>query len=103
MPEQVGRCDNEAVSFRVHGFEGDERPDVPCQDTDSSSVPLSFTIPNLLFVIDNSVVCDLRVFLATVGDEQTVLLAIASFVGRGITGLLDDGDEPIESIDFLCV
>ena len=37
------------------------------------------------------------------GDEQTVLLTIASFVDHGITGSLDDGDEPIEPIDFLCM
>ena len=67
------------------------------------SIPLSFTIPDLLFVVDDSVVCDFGVFRATVGDEQTVLLTIACFVNCGITGLLNDGDEFIESIDFLFV
>ena len=103
MPEQVGRCDNQAVSFGVHGFESDERPDIPRQDTDSPSVLLPFTLPDLFFVVNDSMVCDFGVFRATVGDEQTVLLTIAGFVGRGITGFLNDGDELIESIDFLCI
>lgn len=48
-------------------------------------------------------VCDLGVFFATVGDEQTVFLTMSGFVDRGIAGLLDYGGELIESIDFLWV
>lgn len=99
----MGSCDNQAVSFGIGGFESDEGSDVPCSNADTSSIPLSFAIPNLFFVIEDSVVCDFGVFRATVGDEQTMLLTVSSFVDRGVASFLDDGGELIESIDFLCV
>ena len=69
MPEQVGCCNDQPVSFRVHGFESDNGPDVLRSDAGASSVPLSFTIPDLFFIVEDSVVCDFRIFRATVGDE----------------------------------
>ena len=48
-------------------------------------------------------VCGLRVFRATEGDEQTVLFTMSGFVDCSITGFLDDGGEVVEPIDFLCV
>lgn len=103
MPEQMSRRDNQAASFRVRGFESDERPDVLCSDASASSISLSFAIPDLLFIVEDGVICNFRVFRAAVGDEQTVLLAMPGFVDRGIAGFLENRGEFLESIDFLCV
>jgi hypothetical protein len=103
MPEQMGRRDNQAASFGVRGFESDERPDVLCSDASASSVSLSFAIPDLFFVIEDGVICNFRVFRPTVGDEQTMLLAMSGFVDRGVAGFLENRGEFLESIDFLCI
>jgi len=102
MPEQVGRCDDQAISFGVRGFESGEGPDVLCSDAAASSVPLSFAVPNLFVIIENYVVCDFGIFRVTVCDEQAVLLAMSGFVDRGVTGVREDGGELLKLINFLC-
>lgn len=103
MPEQVGRCDDQATSFGVCGFESDKRPDVLCSEADASSVCLSLAFPNFFFIVEDSVVCNVGVFRATVGNEQAVLLTMSGFVDGGVSRFLDDRDELFESIDFLCI
>lgn len=97
----MGRCDDQAVSFGVDGFESDERSDILRSVAGTSSVPLLFAIPNLFFVVEDDVVCDLGVFLATVCDEQTVFFTMSGFVNRGVTGVPEGGGQFLESIDFL--
>lgn len=103
MPEQVGRRHDQAVSFGVHGFESDERSDVLCPEANASSVSLSLAVPNLLFVVEDTMIFHFGVFRSAVGDEQTMLLTMPGFVDGGVTGFLNNGDQLVESIDFLYV
>ena len=103
MPEQVGCCDNQAIWLGVGRFESDEGSNILCSETDASPVSFSFALPNFFFVVKNNVVCDFGVFLATVCDEQTMFFTTSGFVNRGVTGILEGGDELLEPIGFLCV
>lgn len=92
MPKQMGCCDDQAISFRVGGFESDERSNILCSVADASSVSLPFAISDIFFIVEDNVVCDLGVFLATVCDKQTVFFTMSGFVDCGVPGVLEGGD-----------